>query len=199
MKEIRVKVSVRNNLIMEAIEKRGYKYLTEFARDNGVRTQYFDELVTMRIRPINEFNGQFCPAAKKLMEILGCAPCELFTKEQLTLKLNKNTSQLKLSMNDIKQLMTSDVNGLYIENKSLDEEVDSHNLKNRINNALSYLTPRQATILTYRYGLNDCGEKSLDDISKQLDISTERVRQIEFKALRKIRDFPHMKKEFIDY
>ena len=61
-------------------------------------------------------------------------------------------------------------------------------LKGMIDNALDKLTEREQLVLRMHYGLDDLPRKSLREIGKQLELSTERIRQIEEKAMTKLRD-----------
>jgi RNA polymerase primary sigma factor len=63
----------------------------------------------------------------------------------------------------------------------------SGSLREAINEALDALTPREAKILRLRYGLDIEADMTLEDVGKQFDVTRERIRQIEMKALRKLR------------
>jgi RNA polymerase primary sigma factor len=63
----------------------------------------------------------------------------------------------------------------------------SQDLSNKVTGALKELDERDGQILTWRYGLDGTGAKTLDEIGQRLGISKERVRQIEERAMRKIR------------
>jgi len=57
----------------------------------------------------------------------------------------------------------------------------------QISPALEALTPREAQVIKLRFGLEDCGEHTLEAIGQSLSLTRERVRQIEAKALEKLR------------
>ena len=69
MKAYRVKVSVRNNLLLNAIEKAGYKSVTKFERSAGIAIGRANCLVAMRDSPIQQ-TGEFSKIAKLMMEAL---------------------------------------------------------------------------------------------------------------------------------
>jgi RNA polymerase primary sigma factor len=71
--------------------------------------------------------------------------------------------------------------------ESFEKELMSQDLSNKVTGALKELDERDGQILTWRYGLDGMGSKTLDEIGQLLGISKERVRQIEERAMRKIR------------
>jgi len=87
----RVKVSIRNNLLLSAIENLGFKSVSEFCRQNDLKQNSFNAIICFREKPLNE-DGEFRLSAKHLMEVLGAAPTDLWTAEQLTLKTRKNST-----------------------------------------------------------------------------------------------------------
>ena len=64
--------------------------------------------------------------------------------------------------------------------------VESMQLKERVQEVLKTLTPREALVLTLRFGLEDGRRRTLEEVGQTLGVTRERVRQIEAKALRKI-------------
>ena len=63
---------------------------------------------------------------------------------------------------------------------------------------LKELTPREAKVLQLRYGLEDNRPHTLEEVGKEFNVTRERIRQIEAKALRKLRH-PSRSKKLIDY
>ena len=64
---------------------------------------------------------------------------------------------------------------------------DHEALRQKLRAVLDLLTPEEQTILTFRFGLKTEGDHSLADTMQQFDVTRERIRQIEAKALRKAR------------
>jgi len=60
-------------------------------------------------------------------------------------------------------------------------------LREATNDVLSSLTPREAKVLRMRFGINMNTDHTLEEVGKQFDVTRERIRQIEAKALRKLR------------
>ena len=71
-------------------------------------------------------------------------------------------------------------------------------LREQLNDVLNTLTPREAQVLRLRFGLEDGQTRTLEEVGKQFNITRERIRQIEAKALRKIRH-PSRSKRLKDF
>ena len=67
------------------------------------------------------------------------------------------------------------------------EQVSHQLLRNHIEQAMTFLTPRERTIIEMRYGLQDGRTHTLDEVSVEFKLTRERIRQIGVKALRKLR------------
>jgi RNA polymerase primary sigma factor len=197
-KAYRVKITVKNNLLLTAIEQAGYKSAAEFARAIGLTDQEVSALVALRKAPINQ-DGEFSPNAKRIMEALGAAPSDLWTTEQLNMKLKRNTKEDFFSAPTIQAILGGNVaqleGSVYEESEKPEEVLNKKELKAELKKVLGTLTPRETKVLQLRFGLDGCGEHTLEEIGDVLDIGKERVRQIEAKALRKMRD-PSRSKAF---
>ena len=69
-----------------------------------------------------------------------------------------------------------------------------HILKDQIGSILNDLSPREQKILRLRFGLDDGVTHTLEEVGKEFGVTRERIRQIEAKALTKIRQHGHLKK-----
>lgn len=189
----RIKVSVRNNLLLSAIEDAGYKNLADFARAAGVTYQTVVTLVSFKLRPINP-EGEFRLSCKKIMETLGAAPTDLWTAEQLELKVRRNSVDLVSHIPSIQSVLGSNVLKLqdavkdvdYVDAGDPEAPLEEKEFTAFVEAMLSELTPREAKVIRYRFGLG-AEQKTLTEVSHILGVTRERVRQIEEKALRKFR------------
>ena len=82
--------------------------------------------------------------------------------------------------------------------KSPGDIVTSTMLREQLSNVLSTLTPREQKVLILRYGIEDGRPRTLEDVGKVFNVTRERIRQIEAKALRKLRH-PSRSKRLKDY
>ena len=93
--------------------------------------------------------------------------------------------------------------GDFIEDKealSPDEYANNQLLKDEINTVLQGLTEREEKVLRLRFGLYDGRTRTLEEVGKEFNVTRERIRQIEAKALRKLKHPTRSKrlKDFVD-
>lgn len=183
MKEFRVKVSVRNNLLLSAVEAAGYKTQAEFCRATGVTQLELSKYVTFREAPIAN-SGEFRESAKRIMEALGACPTDLWTEQQLFMELHKNKSIVEMTYGEA---LAAFNHGSFREIEGPEAESGKAMLARSIDKILDEaVRPREGKILRLRYGIG-CKEHSMHEVAKIFDVSVERVRQIECTALRKLR------------
>jgi RNA polymerase sigma factor (sigma-70 family) len=181
LREYRVKVSVRNNLLLSAIEAAGYKTQAEFARANEISHKSLNDLIGMRMAPLCS-NGEFTMMAKQLMEILGASPNDLWTDDQLYIALSRSSGERLASAEDVKALLADATAPLTLEGP--DDALDRSELSREINAALKSLkNNKQKTVLRKRF----FEDKTPSEVAIELGVSLVRVRQIESKALRVLR------------
>ena len=84
--------------------------------------------------------------------------------------------------------------------QTLEDAVSFMLLKEHIGEVLDTLTAREKSVLILRFGLNDGKARSLEEVAKSFNVTRERIRQIEAKALRKLRHPARSKKlkDFLD-
>ena len=185
MDEFRVKITVRNNLLLNAIEEAGYKSQTDFAKSIGVHVTKVNALVALRDPPLNS-NGEFSEIAKAVMEALGACPTDLWTEQQLTMQLKRNSADMKMGANTLRLMLSDQNDPAMLEYDVDDMNIFREELEYTMADMLDSMTPRESKILKLRFGIG-CEEHTYEEIGKMFDVTRERVRQIEAKALRKLR------------
>ena len=181
MKEFRLKVSVRNNLLLSAIEEQGYKSVAEFERACGLGMGRINNLVAMREAPIST-SGEFSKNAKLVMEVLGAAPTDLWTEQQLTIKLKTNSGERAIDANLVQHLLEQKSRTEYLP--SPEESLLAAETAAIVEQVLGTLKPREKDILQERFEK----DLTLEEVGNHHGLSKERIRGIESKALRKLRD-----------
>ncbi len=109
------------------------------------------------------------------------------------LKISKEPISLETPVGDDEDASIKD----FIESEtdlSPSEQVTNNDLKDRVREVLKTLTPREEKVLKMRFGIDVASEHTLEEVGKDFSVTRERIRQIEVKALRKLRHPSRMKK-----
>jgi RNA polymerase primary sigma factor len=188
--------------LMKAVEKfeyrRGYKfstYATWWIRQ-AITRSIADQARTIRI-PVHmiETINKLMRIQKQLVQELGREPTPEEVSEEMTLPLDRVRAVLKIAQQPISlQSPVGDSDdthfGDFIEDKSAENpaEMTAYSLlKDRIGDVLSTLTEREQEVLNLRFGLTDGYSRTLEEVGRKFNVTRERIRQIEAKALRKMR------------
>ncbi len=188
--------------LMKAVEKfeyrRGYKfstYATWWIRQ-AITRAIADQARTIRI-PVHmiETINKLTRTSRSLVQELGREPTAAEIGERMDLPASKVRKILKIAQEPI-SLETpigeeEDSHlGDFIEDKNAASPVESvigNNLKEQTGNVLKTLTPREELVLRMRFGVGDGSEHTLEEVGRSFNVTRERIRQIESKALRKLR------------
>ncbi|MDX1644823.1 MAG: sigma-70 family RNA polymerase sigma factor, partial [Thermoanaerobaculia bacterium] len=188
--------------LMKAVEKfeyrRGYKfstYATWWIRQ-AITRAIADQARTIRI-PVHmiETINKLTRTSRSLVQELGREPTAAEIGERMDLPASKVRKIMKIALEPI-SLETpigeeEDSHlGDFIEDKNAEspvESVVSRNLKEQTGNVLKTLTPREELVLRMRFGVGEGSEHTLEEVGRSFNVTRERIRQIESKALRKLR------------
>ena len=188
--------------LMKAVEKfeyrRGYKfstYATWWIRQ-AITRSIADQARTIRI-PVHmiETINKLMRVQKALVQELGREPSPEEVAEEMHLPVERVRAVLKMAQQPISlQSPVGDSDdthfGDFIEDKSAENPADMTAyslLKDRLADVLSTLTEREQEVLTLRFGLADGYSRTLEEVGRKFTVTRERIRQIEAKALRKMR------------
>lgn len=188
--------------LMKAVEKfeyrRGYKfstYATWWIRQ-AITRSIADQARTIRI-PVHmiETINKLMRVQKQLVQEYGREPTPEEIAEEIHLPVERVRAVLKMAQQPISlQAPVGDSEetslGDFIEDKGAEDPSDMTSmsmLKDRIKDVLDTLTPREREVLEQRFGLVDGYSRTLEEVGKQFQVTRERIRQIEAKALRKMR------------
>ena len=188
--------------LMKAVDKfeyrRGYKfstYATWWIRQ-AITRAIADQARTIRI-PVHmiETINKLIRVSRSLVQEIGREPTSEEIAKKMDLPINKVRKIIKIAQEPI-SLETpigeeEDSHlGDFIEDKVMPSPPDTviHiNLREQIEDALKTLTEREAKVLKMRFGLGDGNEHTLEEVGQQFKVTRERIRQIEAKALRKLK------------
>ncbi|MEE9342733.1 MAG: RNA polymerase sigma factor RpoD [Gammaproteobacteria bacterium] len=188
--------------LMKAVDKfeyrRGYKfstYATWWIRQ-AITRSIADQARTIRIpvhmiETINKLNR----ISRQMLQEIGREPTPEELADRMDLPEDKVRKVMKIAKEPIS--METPIGddedshlGDFIEDSNIDSPIDSastEGLRETTQGVLSGLTPREAKVLRMRFGIDMNTDHTLEEVGKQFDVTRERIRQIEAKALRKLR------------
>ncbi len=188
--------------LMKAVDKfeyrRGYKfstYATWWIRQ-AITRSIADQARTIRI-PVHmiETINKLTRISRQILQETGVEP----SPEELAVRMDMPEDKIRKVLKIAKEPISMETPigddedshlGDFIEDTTLDSPIDAatiQGLKEATSEILTTLTPREAKVLRMRFGIDMNTDHTLEEVGKQFDVTRERIRQIEAKALRKLR------------
>ena len=177
MNDYRVKITIRNERLLAAMEGMGYKSVAEFSRNQGLNGVKVREIFNGKIPPLDR-EGNPKELTKEILEILNLTIEKAFTEKQLK-GFKKHTFEVKIEEEKLLQIISPAKNQ---EIKVIEQEV-----KSKLSEILSTLTPREEKILRMRFGIGMNTDHTLEEVGRKFFVTRDRIRQIEARALRKLK------------
>ena len=178
MSDYRVRISIRNERLLSAIEEAGYPSARQCSIANGYPDYQVGTLVSGARKPLDSTTGKPTEFCKEILKILGKNIEDCFTPRQLQ-GFKKSSYQIKVNEKELKQLVSYHKNegGTLLE-ADLDKKI-SEVLSTR-------LGPREEKMIRMHFGLGKYKEHTKTELAKYYNLSSDRIAQICAKAIRKL-------------
>jgi len=182
MKDYEITVRIKNARMLSKMRECGIETANELARRSGVANVTVGLLLNIKLSALKR-TGELRKSVEKICEILRCLPEDIIPPQHFENALQKNSAKFEASLDDIESLGAS-LRAIAIP---ADKQIERSQAHQAIVHALMDLTERERTVLDRRFGLTAGSGESSAQISSDLRVSAERIRQIEMKALRKLK------------
>lgn len=173
MSDYRIRVSIRNNRLLKAMEAKGFKSAAQFERSYGLRKYAMISLVNGSRPPLNK-NGEITPFVKEILDILEINITDAFTEKQLQ-GFKKNTFTIEAKESQLMQLTSA--------RKPLEMNLMESDVNKLVKNLLSTLPERYQIAIQ----MNLFENKPLKDVADILKVSRARAQQIVLKGINRLK------------
>ena len=188
MKDYNLQIKIRNNYLLKAMRGAGCQTAIDLSRLTGVSSTAIYGLLNIKTIPYRKnMFGHITGIKECVVQIalaLNVLPEDLFPPQHLHIPLLHNVVESELSLPEIQHFLMG--NYLDPETEAIENE-HKNLLELAVNEALSILTPREEKVLRMRFGIGEKADHTLEEVSQDFTVTQERIRQIEAKALRKLR------------
>jgi RNA polymerase sigma factor (sigma-70 family) len=199
-KDLRVFLKFKNARLLDAIAlKFGEEYpIYKAAEQMGVGFVYLSSLLNLRASPFTSAPGErkgahsgvyfeghyFSHRAMRVADALKCAPTDIFSPSLYQLRIPKKIFR---DMDSVQMLSLQEARsqGL-LTCESYEQDFEAFSLRDDVENVLKTLTPREEKIIRARFGIGEPA-KTYEEVGGNIGVGRERIRQIEMKAIRKMR------------
>jgi RNA polymerase sigma factor (sigma-70 family) len=177
MNDYRLIVKVKNNLLYELMNRNEIKTQSELARAIGASPTDVGKVANLRVGAFNA-DGEPSKITKQMCEYFCCFPEEIYPPEVLHVGLPKNIIEKVVSSEEVAKYLTQqELNPMFlIEKESINDYMNNIIIKK--------LNTQQQKVIKMRFFEGS----TLEEAANKLDLTRERIRQIEKKAVRKLKE-----------
>ena len=171
MKDYRVEVKVKNNYLFKLMQSYGLSNAAELSRASGVTQTAIGKILNLKAPALTK-TGKSTATAQTLCDFFSCSVYDLFPPQHINDPLQTNSGSIEANMAELtsSNLLAGGTDPLQI--------VSDGDAVDLVAAAVGKLTSREKTIVDARFGLDGEEEKTLAQLGKELNISSDRVRQI---------------------
>ena len=183
-KDYRLKVTIRNDRLLTAMENMGFESVAQFTQTHGLNYQRTGEIFNGKIKPLNN-KGELTSHTKEILSILNLETDEAFTERQLK-GFVKTSFEKRIKEKDLLKLADPLKNHEFL---LMEKDVNKI-----LSEMLSELPPRYEKVVRMINGLGGQPTRPFWYVGGELKVTVERVRQIYLKALRKLSTTSNLEK-----
>ena len=189
MKDYRIEVKIKNNLLWQAMQSKGIKNAAHLSRETGVTQTVVGRYLNL-VEKVYDRQGNYKESFQKICDYFNMMPAELYPEERMIEPLENNKRVIEANAAELLQLGSRESDPTEVIRLEQRAEA-AHKL-------LDLLSEREALVVNLRSGM-DGDPHTLEEIGALIGKSKERVRQIYDKAIRKMRRPQRLEYAGLDY
>ena len=191
MKDYLLQIKIKNAPMMELMRLQGYENAAELSRASGVQQTTIGNYLNLKMAPWSSARNEWKISIVKLADCLKVPIESLFPAQHLEKCLPKNSIEAEIDLKELEQLSQGKLE------PSIEDRLLEESQINILDAALDTLLDREKKVLKMRHGIGYPEPATLHKIAAELSVTTERIRQLEAKALRKLRN-PLRSRDLLD-
>lgn len=177
MKDYRIEVKIKNNLLWQAMQSKGIKNAAHLSRETGVTQTVVGRYLNL-VEKVYDRQGNYKESFQKICDYFNMMPAELYPEERMIEPLENNKRVMEANAAELLQLGSRESDPTEVIR--LEQRAEA------VHKLLDLLSEREALVVNLRSGM-DGDPHTLEEIGALIGKSKERVRQIYDKAIRKMR------------
>ena len=182
--DYRLKVTIRNDRLLTAMEALGFESMSQFTQTHGLNYERTGRIFNGKLKPLND-KGELTSIAKEILSILDLEIDEAFTERQLK-GLTKTSFEKRIEEKDLLKLADPIKNHEFL---LMEKDVNKI-----LSEMLSKLPPRYEKVVRMINGIGGQPASPFWEVGLEFNVTRERVRQIYFKALKKLATTKNLEK-----
>ena len=182
MSDYSVEIKIKNARVLRLMRLAGFNTAADLSRFSGVSQSRIGQIINLKTSPISRLTGTWDPIVLRLADALNCMPDDMFSDHQRTSFLANNKRSVEMSEAEVELLMDSRKQAMLPD----DAVFATQQRKAMVAIMDRVLSPRQALVLKGRFGFDQDGEKTLEELGATLGVCKARVSQIEITALQQL-------------
>lgn len=188
MKDYRIEIKVKNNLLWNAMQKKGIKNAAQLARVTGLAPGTVGDYLNLKENVYDRY-GNYKNSFESICNYFNMMPVDLYPEERMSDPLLKNTGSVEVSGAELKQLSGVEADPLAL--------IHQEQVQDAVHKLIDRFTPRQAKVIKMKHGING-KEHTYQEIGDELGVCANRARQIHETVLRRMRYQPTLEEAGID-
>jgi len=188
MKDYRIEIKVKNNLLWNAMQSKGIKNVAQLSKELNLNPSLIGRYLNLKENVYDRY-GNYKNSFERICNYFNMMPVELYPDERMNDPLLKNTGSVEVSGAELKQLSGVESDPLAL--------IHQEQVQYAVHKLIDLVSKREAKVIRMKHGIGD-REHTFQEIGHELGVSKDRARQIHETAVRRMRYSPRLKSAGVD-